>query len=565
MIKITSVIYLCFFLNSLFAQVDLSISTNSFTSGTSLRYGDNCSFSFDIVNEGDFASNTWIAKIVVTSLVDNAVITKFVSIPSLLPHESAQSSVFIFTISSEFKLGRHSVDLIIPDSKEFVESSYLNNKKSIGIIDIIPSQSELLHVPYPIVFLHGMVAKSEKWDVLLDRFKFDFGWSFGGRLDYCLNADGNVKTALLSTDIFDLSSSITIGDLYTINFDIDPDGSNLFNNKVESNQAASFKQAKAIQMAIKRILGLTGRDKVVLVGHSSGGIAARTYLQYNQFWQSDSSHHVAKVYTMGTAHGGSNATLGFASTFMRLNELSEATRDIRTSYYSGANGIFIYGGIEDPNEIKGFMSDFVNVDVNCNGRLGDTIVGLNSLPLPEDVNFACGIGTGSVLNDGDGAVPANSANINNFLSIAADTFLIDNSKILGPVWHTELPDQFDSHVRGIDEANDLQHAYELIFKETVFGTFTMPSNFDLNNKDIDCFKFNYSGVPVTITLGNLLLPDVTIDVYDKFENLIFNEASLGRSTISFSFANNIVDDYYLKISSIPNSNSFKYPYYIKVF
>lgn len=56
--------------------------------------------------------------------------------------------------------------------------------------------------------------------------------------------------------------------------------------------------APVIQQAIQRICRETGHEKVILLGHSMGGLAARAYLR------ACGSSRVAKVITLGTPHHG---------------------------------------------------------------------------------------------------------------------------------------------------------------------------------------------------------------------------------------------------------------------
>ena len=52
------------------------------------------------------------------------------------------------------------------------------------------------------------------------------------------------------------------------------------------------------------------------------------------------NHHVAKLLTIGTPHGGSNA-----STFGLVGDgYSEAVRDLRWSYSNGNAGVYLFGG-----------------------------------------------------------------------------------------------------------------------------------------------------------------------------------------------------------------------------
>jgi len=78
---------------------------------------------------------------------------------------------------------------------------------------------------------------------------------------------------------------------------------------VLSNQSAIAKQGVALKVVIQHVLSLTGRDKVILMGHSMGGLASREYLQNPDNWTDPYiNHHVAKLVTTGTPHGGSNST-----------------------------------------------------------------------------------------------------------------------------------------------------------------------------------------------------------------------------------------------------------------
>ena len=51
-----------------------------------------------------------------------------------------------------------------------------------------------------------------------------------------------------------------------------------------SNQSAIAKQGLALRNVIIYVMQLTGRDKVILMGHSMGGLAAREYLQNPSNW-----------------------------------------------------------------------------------------------------------------------------------------------------------------------------------------------------------------------------------------------------------------------------------------
>ena len=51
---------------------------------------------------------------------------------------------------------------------------------------------------------------------------------------------------------------------------------------------------------IDKVKGTNAQDKVILIGHNMGGLAAREYLQSSSY-----DHDVAKLITVGTPHRGS--------------------------------------------------------------------------------------------------------------------------------------------------------------------------------------------------------------------------------------------------------------------
>jgi triacylglycerol esterase/lipase EstA (alpha/beta hydrolase family) len=243
------------------------------------------------------------------------------------------------------------------------------------------------HLPYPLLFVHGLTGDNSNWENLKDTLPVFYGLNYGGNMNFCLNQDGDNLSANINNDYKDWTNenNLKIGDFYTINFDVDTFGkSNPTSAKdVRSNQSAIFKQGIAIKDAIKHILKVSSSDKVIVVGHSMGGLALREYLENPLNWQIDGKHHVAKYLSIGTPHGGSNATsLNLTGiTGLGPDEKSEAVRDLR-AYYTTNYGLtkdtaaFLFGGIEDGLNFISIPS-FYNYDVNCDGKIGDKIVGLN--------------------------------------------------------------------------------------------------------------------------------------------------------------------------------------------
>ena len=173
-----------------------------------------------------------------------------------------------------------------------------------------------IKIPYPIIFIHGLDSDANVWNATTDFMDAIFNFTFGGRLDFNLNNDNNNSTSNKSfypqsgADIAQWGSMVlTNGDYYFLNFAVGSDGSyapsNLSFSNVLSNEAAIAKQGAALSRAIQQVMEITQRDKVILMGHSMGGLCAREYLQNPSNWtEPNINHHVAKLITTGTPHGG---------------------------------------------------------------------------------------------------------------------------------------------------------------------------------------------------------------------------------------------------------------------
>lgn len=377
-------------------------------------------------------------------------------------------------------------------------------------------------IPYPIIFIHGLNSDSDTWN--------DFSWnlynrynlSFGGRLDYCLNFDNNNFNGIYNDDVRYFINSIntlTNADYYHLNFDVNVSGT--FNpgllTTVKSNQQAVYKQGRALGNAIMHILAITGKDKVILVGHSMGGLASREYLSNPDNWQSDGKHHVAKLFTTATPHGGSDSSLGWINNLsITPDEQSDAVRDLKTSYKNNftntrvANGVYLFGGFENNTNIYyGLIENYYNVDVNCNGIYNESIVGLNQKTSPSDVLYSCGIGIGKTLlngttdffynsdSNGDGVVGGKRANMKNYLKpqtplaqIVADTFIFNKTSFTLTEFHTDMPKEYTTNMRGLDEPNDYNLGYDVNFNQTYMGWISEQQGLKgILHYDVDVFKF----------------------------------------------------------------------------
>jgi len=428
--------------------------------------------------------------------------------------------------------------------------------------------SQTPKTPFPIIFIHGLKGSDQTWNTIKNYFESNYNWINGGRMDFCLNYDGDLSTSDISNtatinDYHDFFNTIKPGDFYIINFKIDNYGhsdTSQYYTDIESNQSAIVKQGKAVQDAIKHVLETTHKDKVILVGHSMGGLAAREYLQNPNIWQADGQHHVAKLCTIGTPNGGSNASFGTSSivfdNFGAPDEQSEAVRDLRYSYIynifdpitlnnipiNNGQGRYLFGGNESLNWIGSLLSPFYNMDINCNGIIGDQIYGINDtinhFKLPLNISYSSLIGNGSLINgniingdNGDYVVDKDRADLNNYPgNIVADTFmLIQNGYLLvWSPWHVHLTEQVSQIMRGLDEPADPSLAYEIKADSTIMGFITYQTN---NNPiDIDLFKVtinNNCKLSINVS-GNDYTGVTNVALLDNNMNILNSTSSIGN-------------------------------------
>jgi pimeloyl-ACP methyl ester carboxylesterase len=387
-------------------------------------------------------------------------------------------------------------------------------------------------VPYPIILVHGWTGSYTTWteftNYLENQAKLTIERNY---LTYNLNCDNNRSTSILTSDVcsvLNTGSTLPIGnkDVFIVSFD----------SGDLSNQSAAVKQGYALKFAIAKVLAATGADKVVLLGHSMGGLAIREYLQNSSNWQSDGQHHVAKLVTVGTPHRGSNISGGIlTNVFTAKDENSEAVRDLRESYlYSNCinptgpcPGVYLWGGQETRTWLKTNAlggSDFYNVDVNCNGRVGDAIIGLNQKSISNDLDFACVIG-GPTFSDG--IVSIESQNLNTIYPNLAELFSWDCSKSTGLICHTQEPKQaFTEMMQALDEPK--KNLTKVNLGISYKGFYTTQQN--INTIDIDQFYFY---VPQRGVMSISAVTSGIVTITNQTGTVLFNQSALNGSIQSF--------------------------------
>jgi len=570
---------LIFFYSFVFAQPDL-VCSNITNTQSSLAFGQQFSCSFKIKNIG---SNTAAISHASISLVDSATLASTyladVSTESLAANTETGSYDFILPLPYSTTVG-HSYILIQANSRgEVSESNTTNNATySTNTIKILNRVNGGQNLPYPVILIHGLMGNDTTWYPFLRDAESYYGYNYGGNMNFCLNQDGNVTKSYLPTDFKDWTDTtkLAAGDFYTINFDVDTLG-NKYSASTQSNQSAAIKQGVAIKKAIEHVLEVTKKDKVILVGHSMGGLAAREYLQNKTNWQPDGKHHVAKLYTLGTPHGGSNSTSGnLTSIFNDVDERSEAVRDLRRIYdISLDSGVYLYGGTESLTVMNNsLIENYFNADVNCNGVTGNKIVGLNHKSIPIDLAYTCVIGNDTyfpgLCSNCDGVVNFIDADLNNFLpQVKADTFFCvgEGSALLfgGKPWHVELPKQTNYNIIGLDEPDNKQFAYQVDFGKHYFGHFTKKNAISFSAVDSDYYKFTVpSDGSLTAFLDNISTTQASIRIYDSVTNtvkLLYNSNGKGYFGRVITLT---AGTYYMNIYSQADTYSWEFPYAFKL-
>jgi len=542
-----------------FAQPDLTVG-NYTINPTNYQKGQLLTFTITIKNIGNQVSNKSKVAFYLNSSpsYSNATVLNVVSIPSI----SANSNYvfpFIYPIPGNYSNSGTNYILLKIDVGNYNNESNENNNNFYlaQTINIQNSVINDIHLPYPILFIHGLNSSSNTWNPLLGSLQAYYGWSYGGRIDACLNMDANNSICSYNDYyMFTNLSNIQNADMYTLNFDVNPNGT-AFNNTVLSNQSAIYKQGYAVRDAVKLIMQKTGKNKVILVGHSMGGLASRQYLQNPSYYQLDGKHHIAKLATVGTPHGGSNASLAGLEGFVGVDNYSEAVRDLRTSYWSimgSLPGTFLFGGLE--NLIQNY-DYYYNYDVNCNGSANDVISGLNAKLLPNDLDFSCIIGTGG-FNSGDDVVPDYSANLNNYYPNVADTFNLPDNTIFN-VWHNNIHKFPSYNTMNMDEPDISKLAYE-ISPNTKYWFINSRQPQDKPVIDYDYFKIK---IPFTAKLQLQLWDISNFSLNSSIIDSITNNVVLGFNNNGKNYIDTSVTllpkTYYLRFNAVPNDYSVYYP------
>ncbi len=379
------------------------------------------------------------------------------------------------------------------------------------LLSMMTVDSKSADSPYPVIFVHGLNSDDQTWNTTITQLSQAWNLTSSHTLHAVLNARGGDTTSFTSDVLIPLRdasgnivNSLSMSSIYSVNFgnfwnrNLSDPRILLYNNSLpgtsqsSSNQSAITKQAYALSAAIDSVLRITGASKVILIGHSMGGLAIREYLQRREGglpkWWIDpldtiSGHKVAKVVTTGTPHLGTNVT---SIPILTIDNNSEAMRDMRITYTSGQSGAYLF-----TNSEANVTSNYYNKDINCNNTSADNITGLSSgnsfnslMPLPLNLTYTyitsnyLGLGT-------DLAVPTSRQwmNVSNVPSPVGFADTLFNTRN-----HIQQTSDTRSLIRGLDEPDKKDFAYDVSFDKTYSAFITAQSNGITS--DSDFYKFS---------------------------------------------------------------------------
>lgn len=471
------------------------------------------------------------------------------------------------------------------------------------------SQNKL---PYPVIFVHGLTGSDQTFQETMEFFRDQYKLGSINVFDVVLNADNDQNNAYMwhdvrwenftfkgrnikcgrrnfANDIDDFESGWKDTNLFAINFKEERirGAQGTCNDYFDGgNQSAIFKQGYALRRMIEEVLYYTGAEKVILVGHSMGGLCIREYLQRTSSWgthvnwvdpYTEAGHKVARVTTIGTPHLGSNTGFDPSKNDKSIvpNGASEAMRDMKWQFDGYTNcggtpkGIYLFGGYENCIKNTTWNTTFLNVDINCNGSEDDYIVGISNgtsynpyMELPQNIKYtwitSIWANWGGNLY-GDGAVNIHRQWLyegNTPAPVGITDTLLTN------VFHTSEGSQYKYIIRGMDEPSTYSLAYNLKLWDTNIGHITYQSNMrtlDIDMYSIDCSNLNTAGFSIDGWYTGVYM----LAIYDENGNWLASKSVNTFPAHIYANVPNGTSKIYFKVIGQANNYTWRYPYKIR--
>ncbi|HMS35427.1 MAG TPA: hypothetical protein PKC91_15205 [Ignavibacteria bacterium] len=444
------------------------------------------------------------------------------------------------------------------------------------------SYSQTANSPYPVIFVHGLNSDDQTWSNIITQLSSVWNLSSSHTLNAVLNARGGDTTNFIQDVLIpvkDLNgnfvNNLTSSSIYSVNYNnfwnrnpSDPriilyNASTPGTNQSSSNQSAITKQGYALKILIDSVLRITGASKVILLGHSMGGLAIREYLQrkengIHKWWidplDSTGGHKVAKVITIGTPHQGTNVT---SIPLFTIDNNSEAMRDMRISYPDGSGGAYLFGNIESL-----VPSSYYNKDINCNGIINDTIAGMDSVsadnskfPLPKNIQYTwitsnyLGLGTDLAVTFSSQSLYRNSQ----FVPAGMTDTLRTNKN------HIQETTDNRSLIRGLDEPDRKEFAYDITSNKLYAGSITLQSNAVTSDSDFYKVQLNSPG-KIRVNLSSLNCGVTNLALLSETGSILFsNNISAATDSVTGNVSSG---NYLVRITGNsnlnPNLNFYRY-------
>jgi len=248
---------------------------------------------------------------------------------------------------------------------------------AVGATAGICTGANLPPPPYPVIFIHGLAADAHLWDDLAG-FLTQHGWQFGGSPEFMRQ----------NTPADDWVDGAGRGVFYTLNM------SDSGSVPWKSQNLSFTQQGYEVGMVVQAVKKATGTSKVILVGHSMGGLAARAYLQGQGRWDGlrsmAYSNDVASAITIGAPHQGSPLAnilvVPFPTGWLSwLNPISVAIEALETG--SPALAALNSGTLPPGVNYVSIIADGVPI-IGLPGQTGDGIVSGQSQDLANAVSVA---------------------------------------------------------------------------------------------------------------------------------------------------------------------------------
>jgi hypothetical protein len=167
-------------------------------------------------------------------------------------------------------------------------------------------------VDYPIVFIHGIAGSNSDWQSLVQTLSDN----------YCEISYGSNKDILHNFTV-PHTPSLWLLSYYT---------KNLFKELLSGDLTLYSLRLKAM---IDKVMELTGKNRVIIIAHSMGGLVARKYMTLDEnTWQS-----VYKILTIATPHNGIDLPTGFLGHFkdMQMNSEFLKTMNAEWNHYESSS------------------------------------------------------------------------------------------------------------------------------------------------------------------------------------------------------------------------------------